>query len=115
VNCAEVALKAVAKGLAHATATVEGDDLGTLAAALGPTLGDQSWLADELRQLAVTLSAEEPPVDPEISRVFGRVDGWIVAVADFCQQRDPTLSLRDALPRVPALAHKSSRMAEAVE
>jgi len=115
VNCAEVALRAVAKGLAHATATVEGDDLGTLAAALDPNLGDQSWLADELRQLAVTLNAEEPPVDPEISRIFARVDGWIVAVADFCQQRDPTLSLRDALPRVSPLAHKSGRVAEAVQ
>jgi len=54
-------------------------------------------------------------MDPEISRVFARVDGWIVAAAEYCQQRDPTLSLRDALPRVPPLAHKSGRVAEAVQ
>jgi sulfite reductase (NADPH) hemoprotein beta-component len=115
VNCAEVALRAVAKALAHATSAAEDDDLISLAGRLSPALGEQAWLADQLHDLAAKLGVEEPPADPEISRLFARVDGWIVAAGEYCQQRDASLSLRDALPKVAALARTSVRIPEPVQ
>jgi hypothetical protein len=55
--------------------------------------------------LSGAVALEDAPGEPDISALFGRVDAWILAAAELCQRRDPTLVLRDALPRAAAALH----------
>jgi hypothetical protein len=77
---------------------------------LAGTTPEAKTLAGELTVLAGAVTIEDAPGEPDISALFKRVDAWIVAAAELCQRRDPTLVLRDALPgaaaapRVAALA-----------
>jgi len=103
LTCAEASLQAVAHALADATAIPVNGDLAAFAGSLAGT-PDAQPLASELAILAGAVALEDAPGEPDISALFTRVDGWILAAAELCQQRDPTLVLRDALPRSPALA-----------
>jgi len=103
LTCAEASLQAVAYALADATTIPGNDDLAAFAGSLSAA-PDAQPLASELAVLAGAVALEDAPGEPDISALFTRVDAWILAAAELCQQRDPTLVLRDALPRTPALA-----------
>src|SRR5262245_37950667 len=103
LTCAEASLQAVAHALADATAIPGNGDLAAFAGSLAAA-PDAQPLASELAVLAGAVALEDAPGEPDISALFARVDAWVLAAAELCQQRDPTLVLRDALPRSPALA-----------
>jgi sulfite reductase (NADPH) hemoprotein beta-component len=105
LTCAEAGLQAVARALADATAAPESEDLAAFAVSLGSALPEAHSLASELAILAGAVALEDAPGEPDITRLFARVDAWIVAAAEHCQRRDPTLVLRDALPRGAAGPH----------
>jgi len=104
LNCAEAGLQAVSRALADAAAIPENDDLPAFAKALADAVPEARPLATELTVLAEAVALEDAPGEPDISALFARVDAWILAAAELCQRRDPTLVLRDALPRAPAAA-----------
>jgi sulfite reductase (NADPH) hemoprotein beta-component len=95
LTCAEAGLTAVARALGDAVA-VQADDLEGFVTKLG-TIPETVTLAGELAELAGIVALEEAPGEPDISNIFARVDAWIASAAEFCQQRDPTLVLREAL------------------
>jgi hypothetical protein len=99
MSCAEAGLQAVARALADATAVPENEDLAAFAGTLAASIPEVQPLAAELALLSGVVSLEDAPGEPDISALFARVDAWILAAAEFCQRRDPTLVLRDALPR----------------
>jgi sulfite reductase (NADPH) hemoprotein beta-component len=109
-KCAEASVRAVARALASAAGAADAQELSTLKQTLDAALEDEHALARELAWLAATLQLEQDLTEPAASTLFERVDGWIVAAAQFCQHRDPTLVLRDALPRV-ALARREASVA----
>jgi sulfite reductase (NADPH) hemoprotein beta-component len=95
LSCAEASLFAVARALGDATGT-QADDLDGWVAKLR-AIPEAVPLAAELEHLAAIVSLEAAPGEPDISAIFKRVDDWIDAAAQWCQQRDPTLVLREAL------------------
>ncbi|PWT76200.1 MAG: nitrite reductase [Proteobacteria bacterium] len=103
LGCAEAGLRAVVKALSDATGIADTEDLAEFAAALASGVPEAGALADELTVLSAAVMLEDAPGEPDISALFTRVDGWTVRAAQLCQQRDPTLVLRDALPRGAAL------------
>jgi len=113
LGCAEAGLRAVVKALADATGTPEREDLAAFAQGLASTVPEAGSLAGELAHLGAVVILEEAPGEPDISSLFGRVDAWTVGAAEFCQQRDPTLVLRDALPRSAAGRSNSTPVAMA--
>jgi len=95
LTCAEASLTAVARALGDATGA-QAEDLAGFVVQLKAIPETQS-LAGELDELANIVALEEAPGDPDISAIFTRVDTWIDSAAEWCQQRDPTLVLREAL------------------
>lgn len=95
LTCAEAGLTAVARALGDSVA-VQAEDLQGFVTQLG-TVPETVSLAGELAELANIVALEEAPGDPDISAIFTRVDAWIASAAEFCQQRDPSLVLREAL------------------
>jgi hypothetical protein len=95
LSCADASLTAVARALGDATG-VQADDLAGFVAKLS-AIPETQALASELTELADIVALEEAPGEPDISAIFTRIDAWIDAAADWCQQRDPTLVLREAL------------------
>jgi sulfite reductase (ferredoxin) len=95
LSCAEASLMAVSRALGDATGA-QADDLTGFAAQL-TAIAETRELAGELSQLASIVALEDAPGDPDISAIFSRVDTWIDSAAEWCQQRDPTLVLREAL------------------
>ena len=105
LNCAEAGLQAVARALADATAIPENEDLAAFAGSLAGAMPEAQPLATELAVLSGAVALEDAPGEPDISALFSRVDAWILVAAELCQRRDPTLVLRDALPRAAAGSH----------
>jgi sulfite reductase (NADPH) hemoprotein beta-component len=95
LSCADASLTAVARALGDATG-VQADDLAGFVAKLS-SIPETQTLAAELTELADIVALEEAPGEPDISAIFTRIDAWIDSAADWCQQRDPTLVLREAL------------------
>jgi len=95
LSCAEAGLMAIARALGDATGT-QADDLAGFVAKLS-AIPETESLAAELSGLADIVALEEAPGEPDISAIFTRVDAWIDSAADWCQQRDATLVLREAL------------------
>jgi sulfite reductase (NADPH) hemoprotein beta-component len=95
LTCAEASLTAVARAVGDAI-SLQAEDLAGFVTALAP-LAETAELARELKELLAIVALEEAPGEPDISAIFARVDAWIDASAEFCQQRDPTLVLREAL------------------
>jgi len=104
LSCAEAGLRAVVRALADATGTGEQEDMQAFAASLVAAAPDAAVLARELAELGVALALEDAPGEPDVSALFRRVDSWTVSAAAFCQTREPTLVLRDALSRTAAFA-----------
>jgi serine/threonine protein kinase len=59
-------------------------------------IGEARLTLDEPEATVVSASASQPRL------------AWILAAAELCQRRDPTLVLRDALPRTAAAVHLQS-------
>jgi sulfite reductase (NADPH) hemoprotein beta-component len=95
LTCAEASLTAIARALGDATGA-KADDLPGFVTQL-TAIPETQALAKELSELADIVALEEAPGDPDISAIFSRVDTWIDSAADWCQQRDPSLVLREAL------------------
>ena len=95
LSCADASLTAVARALGDATG-VQADDLAGFVTKLS-AIPDTQALAAELTELAHIVALEEAPGEPDISAIFTRIDAWIDSAAEWCQQRDPTLVLREAL------------------
>jgi sulfite reductase (ferredoxin) len=95
LGCAEASLTAIARALGDATGA-QAEDLAGFVTQL-TAIPETKALAQELNELANIVALEEAPGDPDISAIFSRVDTWIDSAADWCQQRDPSLVLREAL------------------
>ena len=93
------------RALADATAIPENEDLAAFAERLAGAMPEARPLATELAVLSGAVALEDAPGEPDISALFSRVDAWILVAAELCQRRDPTLVLRDALPRAAAGSH----------
>lgn len=112
-KCAEVIARGVGQALAQIAGGRRHEDLRALAAEIAERLPERGDLAAPLSKFADVLAQpEEIMNEVSVAPLFGALDEWTLAVADYCLKREPTLDLTGALPK-PAPARAATQAAVA--
>ncbi|MBL8540811.1 MAG: nitrite/sulfite reductase [Betaproteobacteria bacterium] len=114
-KCGEIIARSVAQALVQIIGGRKVDDLNALAEEIAQRLPGRSDLAAPLASFAELASLPEDVLnEAAVAPLFRTLDGWTLAVADYCVQREPTLDLTGALPTsVAAQAAAKSPVAQA--
>ncbi len=100
VKCGEIIARSVGLALVQIIGGQKIDDLKALADEISQRLPGRGDLTAPLISFAeVAALPEEALNEGAVAPSFRALDGWTLAVAEYCVQREPTLDIGSALPK----------------